>query len=213
MLQYSIFTPFAAGVALALACNSGATEVQQETQDLREAQTHVPKVTKELEADLEKAKAEVVRLEQKLALARQGVTDEVLAERKELQDSIQAQERKVQSEIDEARKQAAVHSQDTAKAAQQLEQTTPPARVEAEVQTTTTVVPSTTVTETTQREERIPVAGREVIDTGEPTPTVSGPATTTRGVPQPDVPPHDVPPHDVPTPVVPEPAPPAPAAP
>ena len=72
---------FVATCIAALACDR-PREVQQEAQELREAQSNVGNVTAELQADLDKAKAEVARLEEKLTMARQGMTDEVLSERK-----------------------------------------------------------------------------------------------------------------------------------
>jgi LAS superfamily LD-carboxypeptidase LdcB len=146
---------------LAAACKTEGSDVQQQTRELREAQNNSPKVAKDLEADLEKAKAEVVLLEKKLALARQGITDDVIAERKDLEQSLRAQDQKVRSEIDKAKRASEANSQDTAKAAQQLEQTKMPARVEAEVQSRSNVVPSATKVETTERQELIPVTGRD----------------------------------------------------
>jgi hypothetical protein len=168
----SKFGPVAISLLLAAACNRGRSDVQQQTQELREAQNNSPKVAKDLEADLEKAKAEVVRVEKKLALARQGITDDVIAERKDLEQSLRAQGQKVQGEIDEAKHLSEANQQDTAKATQQLQETQMPARVEAEVQSQSNVVPSTTRVETTQRQELIPVSGRDTR-----TVTVDGGAT------------------------------------
>jgi phage-related tail protein len=149
-------------LALALACQRGEkSDVEQQTKELREAQSRSPEVAKNLEADLAKAKAEVVRLEQKLALARQGVTDDVLNERKDLEQSLQNQERHVQSEINEAKREAAQHNQDTLKATQALQGTQPP-QVRAEVKTETRVTPAPAPSvQTTERQELIPVRGQD----------------------------------------------------
>lgn len=154
-------------LALGLACDQQRSEVQEETQELREAQKNVGEVTSQLQADLERAKAEVVRLEEKLAMARQGITDDVMAERKDLQQSLKEQQRDVQGEIKEAKQEAALHNRDTEQAAQQLEETQPPARVEAEVSTKTEVVEGArTPVETVERRELIPVKGTSVADAG-----------------------------------------------
>lgn len=157
---------FVAACIGALACDQ-QREVQQEAQDLREAQGQVGNVTAELQEDLEKAKAEVVRLEEKLALARQGVTDEVLSERRELEKSLKEQEREVEGEIQEAKREAQKHNQDSVQAARELEKTAPPARVEAKVSTETQVVErQRTPVQTTERQELIPVKGTSTADAG-----------------------------------------------
>ena len=158
---------FVATCIAALACDQ-QREVQQEAQDLREAKNRVGNVTAELQADLDEAKAEVVRLEEKLAMARQGVTDEVLSERKELEESLKEQEREVKGEVQQAQREARLHNEDTAQAARQLEKTAPPARVEAKVSTETQVVERqrTPQVQTTERQELIPVRGTSVADAG-----------------------------------------------
>lgn len=125
-----------------LACDRQG-EVQQESRDLREAQNEVGNVTAELESELDEAKAEVARLEEKLAMARQGVTDDVLSERKELKESLSEQKREVEGEIQEVKREARRLEQDTAQAARELERTALPARGEG----------------TTERHELIPVSG------------------------------------------------------
>jgi len=128
---------------------------------LREAQSRSPEVAKNLEADVAKAKAEVVRLEEKLALARQGITDDVLKERKDLQQSLHNQERHVQTEVSEAKREAEQHNEDTRKATEAL-QGTEPARVQAQVRTETQVTPApATPVQTTEREEIIRVRGQD----------------------------------------------------
>lgn len=113
-------------VALAFGCDQ-QTEVQRQTRDLQEAQKNVAKETQELEGQLERAKADVARLEQKVALARQGLTDDVLENQKELQDALQAQERRVTDELGQAKREAQIHSRDTEAALKQLNQAPQPA--------------------------------------------------------------------------------------
>lgn len=151
---------------VAVACDQGGG-VQAEAEDLREAQKNVGNVTQELEADLAEAKAEIVRLQEKLALARQGITDEVLAERKELEQSLEEQRQNVRGEIKEAQREAREHNRDAELAARELEQTQPPARVEAEVRTEANVVEgSGNAVQVTERQELIPVKGTSVADAG-----------------------------------------------
>src|SRR5690606_13388779 len=96
-------------LAFALGCDQQRSEVEQQTQSLKEAQGNVAEVTKKLEGELQQAKDKVVQLEQKLALARQGITDEVLEERKDLEQALKEQKQRVQTEVNEA-KQAAEKS-------------------------------------------------------------------------------------------------------
>jgi hypothetical protein len=148
----------AACLAFALACNT-QREVERETQNLREAEANTGNVTKQLEAELAEAKGEVARLENKVTLARRGITDEVLSARKGLEQSLSEQQKRVEGEVKEAQSQAQQHNQDTQKAEQELERTQPPARVESEVVTQTEVTPQTRQVETVERQEVIPVKG------------------------------------------------------
>jgi hypothetical protein len=148
----------AACLAVALACNT-QREVEKQTQNLREAEANTGNVTKQLEAELAEAKGEVARLENKVTLARRGITDEVLAARKDLEQSLGEQQKRVEGEVKEAQSQAQQHNQDTQRAARELERTQPPARVESEVVTQTEVTPQTRQVETVERQEVIPVRG------------------------------------------------------
>jgi len=98
------------------------TEVQRQTHDLQEAQKEVAKVTQQLESDLATSRAEVARLEQKLAMARQGLTDDVLENQKELQEALRAQEQNVNTEIGQAQREAEIHRRDTEAALKALAQ-------------------------------------------------------------------------------------------
>jgi len=109
-------------IMLAFACDE-QTEVQRQTHELEEAQKSVAKVTEQLATDLDKAKGDVARLEQKLAMARQGLTDVVFENQRELHDALKAQEHKVETELKEATHEAEVHSRDTEVALRTLGQT------------------------------------------------------------------------------------------
>jgi hypothetical protein len=179
--------------ALALACEQ-QTEVQRQTLDLQEAQKNVAKTTQELESQLAKAQADVARLEQKLALARQGLTDDVLENQKELTEALQAQEHKVEAELGQAKREAQIHTRDSEAALKQLGQTAPPAAA-----TTPAVDPAQAgpaPVDNPDRSELVPVKGG-------PDPRPEGTVDIQPGTP---APPAAVPPNDPPAPV---PAPPA----
>lgn len=112
MKRWARIGTLTACVALAFGCDE-QTEVQRQTHELEEAQKNVPAVTQELESQLEQARAEVARLEQKVALARQGLTDDVLENQKELQAALQEQERVVETELGQAKREAQIHARDT----------------------------------------------------------------------------------------------------
>jgi hypothetical protein len=180
-------------VALAFGCER-QTEVQRQTRDLQEAQKNVAKETKELEGQLEQAKADVARLEQKLALARQGLTDDVLENQKELQAALQEQERRVQNELGQATREAQIHSRDTEAALRQIEQTATPVSDPAPAPPGVTTPLDTTATPTAApsdapREDLVPVKGADTdVDiTPEPDP-VTPPAAPPPGPPQPTPP-------------------------
>lgn len=165
MYRYQAMGSVALCIA-ALACDR-RTEVQQDSEDLNEAKRDVARVTQQLENELAEAKAEVARLEEKLVMARQGVTDEVLEERKELQESLQEQQRRVQGEINEAKREAQTLNRDTDVAAEQLEGTRVPERVETKVTTETEVVEGQPArVQQVERGEYIPVKGVSAADAG-----------------------------------------------
>jgi TolA-binding protein len=161
-------------VALAFGCDR-QTEVQRQTRDLQEAQKNVAKVRQELEGQLEQAKADVARLEQKVALARQGLTDDVLENQKELQAALQEQEHRVETELGQAKREAQIHSRDTEAALRQLGQTTAPAADPAPAPPgiatpldTTAAAPATEPSLApgdAPREERVPVKGTDTTGT------------------------------------------------
>jgi hypothetical protein len=112
MARWAQMSAVMASIAWMAACEQ-QTEVQRETRDLQEAQKDVGKVTQQLESDLAKSREDVARLEQKVAMARQGLTDDVLQNQKELQKALQAQEHNVKTEIGQAQHEAEIHRRDT----------------------------------------------------------------------------------------------------
>jgi hypothetical protein len=159
MNRYSTFPLIGLLLGLAAACEQGS-RVESETRELTEAQNNSGNVAKDLEAQLQTAKANVIELEKKLAMAREGVTDEVIQKRADLEDALKEQQQQVQQEVNEAKREAQTLNKDTDRAMQQLRQTQPPARVEAQVRTETQVVPGAQQQqETPGRTELIPVRG------------------------------------------------------
>jgi hypothetical protein len=210
-------------VALAFGCDE-QTEVQRQTRDLQEAQKNVAQETKDLEGQLEQAKADVARLEQKVALARQGLTDDVLENQKELQDALQAQERRVADELGQAKREAQIHSRDTEAALKQLGEAPVPADPAAAAPPTESAPldapPAAPAASDAPREDLVPVRGSEPLieNTPEPDPVTPPPApsqptspvTDPTGAVPPSPPPaaaqREVAPSDPPPPVTPAPA-------
>jgi hypothetical protein len=109
-------------IALVTACDHD-TEVQRQTRELERAQKEVPEVTAQLEKDLARARGDVVSLEAKLALAQQGLTEDVIENQRELEQALKDQQQQVRSELGEAQREAEIHDRDTAAALKQLQQT------------------------------------------------------------------------------------------
>lgn len=193
MYRWAGISTTAACLALAFGCDE-QTEVQRQTRDLQEAQKNIGQVTQELESELAKSKADVVRLEQKVAMARQGMTDDVLENQKELQEALKAQEQKVQSELGEAKREVQIHNRDTEAALKQLGQAPVPAAPGVGEAVAPSVEGAAALpvlpTDMPTRDEMVPVRGgpdRQPegtvdIDRGV-TPTPAPPADTTGAVP------------------------------
>jgi TolA-binding protein len=180
-------------VASALACDE-QTEVQRQTRDLQEAQKNVGTVTQQLESQLAEAKTDVARLEQKVALARQGLTDDVLENQKELQAALKAQEGKVQTELGEAKREAQIHNRDSEAALKQLEQSGPaPGEPLPPVSPGQSAEPTQAPNEGPGRDELVPVKGG-------PDPQPEGSVQTEPGIPAPPAPPSAVTPNEPPAP-------------
>lgn len=209
-------------VALAFGCEQ-QTEVQRQTRDLQEAQKNVAKETQELEKQLEQAKADVVRLDQKVALARQGLTDDVLENQKELQAALQAQEHRVENELGEAKREAQIHVRDTEAALKTMGQTAQPGEPAA-LQPVAPIDPAAVPPGEAPREDMLPVRGVDPEPTGTaapvPPPVVDegtapeGVTPGTQNQPAPSAPPQPTSPVTDPTGAVPpQPPPPAPVDP
>lgn len=140
------------------------SSVQSELEDLKEAQQESPEVAEELRQQLKEAKSEVVRLEEKLALAKQGVTDEVMEEREEVKEALKSGEQDVHEELKEARGAAAEHNAATDRAIEHLEKTQPEQRVEAQVNTETTAVPTTSDIEVTREQKQIAIEKSRLVE-------------------------------------------------
>jgi transcription elongation GreA/GreB family factor len=142
-----------------------AAQVDNESKDLQQAQQEAPRVANDLQKDLDSAKAEVVRLEQKVAMAKEGVTDDVLKERDELKEALKKEDQHVRQEVNEAQGAARELNADSERAKQQLQQTQPQ-HVEARVKTETQVVPSTSTVQVTKEQVQVPIDRTQVTESG-----------------------------------------------
>ncbi len=164
---------------------TGESEVSEEVKDLKEAQQESPAEAQNLRKQLEEKKSEVVKLEEKLALAEQGVTDRVVEERKDLEQAVRRQEQNVQQEVKEAQGAARVHNTDSERARRELEATQSPTRVEAQVNTERKVVPNDTTVEVQKQRQEIPIdtsrtVERQATTTEQPAAPQNAPAAPAR---------------------------------
>lgn len=155
-------TALAASLTM-LGCDRESS-VEHEVEELKEAQQESPQVAEDLRQQLEEAKSEVERLEEKLALAQQGVTDEVMEEREDVKQALKSAEQDVRDEVKEARGAAAEHNAATDKAIKHLEKTQPDQRVEAQVKTETTAVPTTSDVEVTREQKQIAIEKSRLVE-------------------------------------------------
>jgi uncharacterized protein (DUF342 family) len=146
-----------------LGCNR-RDDVRQEVQDLHEAEQAAPKKAQELQQQLDDAKTHVAQLEQKLTLARQGVTDDVLRARQELKSAVKQDEHRVNEEVQQAQGAANQHNQDLQKAQKAREQTQPAGRVETEVKTETHVVPTDKNTGVVHERQAVPIDRTRMVE-------------------------------------------------
>jgi hypothetical protein len=175
--------------ALTLGCDR-QTEVQRQTLELQTAQKNVGKVTQELETELAKAKADVALLEQKVARARQGLTDEVLENQRELTAALAAQNERVKAELGDAKRETEIYGRDTEAALRQLRQTMGSAAASNAPQPPVDPgQPAGAIEEGPERDDLVPVRGSESEVDLEPR------------TPQPAAPPAAMPPNDPPAPV------------
>jgi chromosome segregation ATPase len=149
--------------ALAVGCDKGS-DVNKEVEDLKQAQQESPKVAGDLQRELDDKKAEVAQLQEKVALAKQGVTDDVVKEKNDVKEAMKNEAQEVREEIAEAQGAAKAHTDQSENAARQLEQTENAQRVKAQVKTETTVVPSETKTEVRTEQHQVPVENSRVVE-------------------------------------------------
>lgn len=150
------------------------TRVEREIDDLRQAQRESPDVVRELEEDLNRAKAEVVRLEEELALAKQGITRDVLEQRKELKDALDKQTEHVKEEVREAQQASRRQARTSDVAERELEKATPTAEVKAQVHTETQTTPTGDDVQVRHEQTNVPVETSRVIERTKETPIDQG---------------------------------------
>lgn len=85
------------------ACDGQAGSVEQELSDLQTARANVANEVDELRNELGESRERVRELEIKLARAKQGLTEEVVEERKELEEALEQAQSQTAEEVQEAR--------------------------------------------------------------------------------------------------------------
>jgi TolA-binding protein len=145
------------------ACNRGS-EVDTEIKELKQAEQASPQVAQDLRQQLDQKKAELVRLEEKVALAERGVTDKVVQERNDVKRAVERQEQHVKNEVKEAQGASQVYDVEAERARKELEATKPPERVEGHVSTGHNVVPSHTEVVTEKGQEQAPVETKRMVE-------------------------------------------------
>jgi chromosome segregation ATPase len=151
-------------IALALAGCDRKDDVREQVKDVQQAQQKAPEKAQELQQDLEQAKARVAQLEQKLTMAKQGVTDDVIREREELKHAVKDDEKRVTNEVREAQSAAQMHNADVQKAQKQLDQTQPAQQVDTQVKTETRVVPNENKHEIVREQTQVPVDTTHIVE-------------------------------------------------
>lgn len=171
----------ALAVVLALVGCDQKGDVNKQIEDLKEAERESPQQAAELKNELDKAKGDVVRLEEKVALAKQGVTDDVVKEQEELKQALGHQEREVQEDVKEAQGKARALNTDVNKAQGELQRVQSAQRVKAQVTTETQVVPSTTEVAVEKQQQQMPIEQNKLVErqNTQPAPTTTTRSTTT----------------------------------
>lgn len=161
-MRKSIWLLLIAGLATA-GCDR-KSEVNEEVNDLKQAQQESPEVAQELRQELEERKAEVAKLQEKLTLAERGVTDRVVEERNELKEAVKRQEQNVNREVKEAQGAAQGLNTDAERARRELEATKGPGRVEAQVNTEQTVTPTENTVEVQKQQQNVPIETTKTVE-------------------------------------------------
>lgn len=159
------FTLAPAAVALAVMACQGSDEPERDdyddspiaeaTEDLREAaEDRDEGDAEELRASFEDTKKKLAKLRERMARADQGVTEEVMEERRELKEAMRTQMEDVREQIAEAEAAARAYNQLNDEAAKLLEETAPP-NVEAQVEVRLRELPSKIDVSAKKQVERI----------------------------------------------------------
>jgi chromosome segregation ATPase len=164
MWNQAKLTGVALTAALALAGCDRKDGVEHEIQDLKQAEQNTPKQAQELQQELDKAKGEVVQLEEKLALAKQGVTDEVVKERDELQRAVKDENTHVRNEIAQAQNQANELNAATQKAQAELQRVPTAERAQTQLKTETKVIPSERQVGVETQQQQVPINQQQLVE-------------------------------------------------
>jgi hypothetical protein len=168
----------AAAVFALLGCDQKG-DVNKQIEELKAAQQDSPHEAQKLEQDLDKAKSEVVRLEEKTALAKQGVTDQVLKEQEDVKQALGKEQKNVKDDVSEAQQKAQALNKDVTSAQRELEKVQGAKRVQAEVKTETQVVPSATRVEVQKQQTQVPIEQNRLVESKSAQPTGPSEARTT----------------------------------
>lgn len=109
-----------ASLWLFTACQS---ELENEIQDVREARERSGQVVQQLESEIEATRERLQELERRLALAREGITEEVIKERKELQSALEDKSEKVNRKAAQAEEESSELGAVSDEAVRQLDAT------------------------------------------------------------------------------------------
>lgn len=168
----------ALAVVLSLVGCDQRGDVDKQIEDLKKAEQESPQKAQELNKELNEAKQNVVRLEEKHALAKQGVTDDVIKEKAELQKALGKEEQEVKKEVSEAQGKAHEHNTDVNAAQAELQKVQSAQQVKARVSTETQVVPNQNQMQVETRQQQIPIEQKQLVERKNEQPAVG--ATTTR---------------------------------
>jgi len=153
---------FAAVLAL-FGCDQ-KTQVNREIEDLKKAQQDSPEEARKIEHDLNEAKKEVVRLEEKAALAKQGVTDQVLKEQEDVKKALGKQQQEVKEDVAEAQNEAQNLNKNVTSAQRELDKVQSAKRVQAKVETQTQVMPGATKVEVEKQQTQVPIEQNRLVE-------------------------------------------------
>ena len=96
----------ALGLPLASACDSDQSELGRELEELQAARDRVEGEVEELREELEESRNNVQILEDKLKLARRGLTEEVVEEREDVAEALARAKSATAEEVEQAKRMA-----------------------------------------------------------------------------------------------------------